>query len=269
MSMGSDDKIIVVYKKKKVHGGHHGGSWKVAYADFVTAMMAFFLVMWIVGMESDVKDLVQGYFNNPIGFRRAYGAGVDPLSEGSTPIPTEFQRMPLFIRQVQERRFDAVRDDILRDLGDLEGLGEIGSQVEVVVTAEGLRVELREGPGDETFFAVGSSDVRPAAERVLGVIGANIEVLPNHLILEGHTDASSYGAAAYTNWELSVDRANAARRIMVEAGLSGSKVQEVRGYADRRPLRPEAPLDPANRRVTILIPYLEGVDLSDPLTGAP
>jgi chemotaxis protein MotB len=267
--MSDDRKVIIVYRKKKTHGGHHGGSWKVAYADFVTAMMAFFLVMWIVGMESDVKDLVQGYFNNPVGFRRAYGAGLDPLSQGSSPLPSELQRIPLFVRQVQERQFDTVRGSILRDLEEMSGLGDLRTQVEVVVTAEGLRVELREDGEGETFFMLGSNEVRPAARRVLAVIGTNLEVLPNHIIIEGHTDAAAYGSDRYSNWELSVDRANAARRIMVESGLDAGKVEEVRGYADRQLLTPDSPYSPSNRRVTVLIPYLEGVDLRDPLTDAP
>jgi chemotaxis protein MotB len=269
MSDGNE-RIVVVYKKKKGGGRHHGGSWKVAYADFVTAMMAFFLVMWIVGMESDVKDLVQGYFNNPIGFRKAYGAGLDPVSQGSSPIESDLHRMPLFIRQVQERRFGAVRDDIERDLRSLTESDDFGPQIEVVVTPDGLRIELREGPDGETFFATASDEVKPAARRALGVIGRNLEGLPNHVVIEGHTDAAGYGSATYTNWELSVDRANAARRLMVEGGLDPGKVQEVRGYADRDLFSPEAPLDPANRRVTILIPYLEGVDSGDrPPIAAP
>lgn len=269
MSGGGEEKIVVVYRKKKAGSRSHGGSWKVAYADFVTAMMAFFLVMWIVGMDSDVKDLVQGYFNNPIGFRRAFGAGLDPLSQGSSPLASELQRVPLFVRQLQERRFEAVRDDILRDLREADGIGDLAGRVEVVVTPEGLRVELREGEDDDTFFTLGSDEVKPAARRVLDVIGADLQVLPNDVIVEGHTDSAAFGSSSYTNWELSVDRANAARRILVDAGLDNGKVVEVRGYADRHLLSPTEPYDASNRRVTILIPYLEGVDLADPLPEAP
>ena len=261
---GSDDKIvIVVKKKKKASKGHHGGSWKVAYADFVTAMMAFFLVMWIVGMESDVKDLVQGYFNNPIGFRRAYGAGVDPLSIGESPIPSDLQRMPLFVRRVEERRFNAVRDQIVRGLDGMAGSEDLGSQIEVVVTPDGLRIELRESRDGETFFQFGSDGVKPAARSALAIIADNVSELPNDLVIEGHTDAASYGTPSYTNWELSVDRANAARRILVEQGLDPSRIREVRGHADQALLIPEDPLDPTNRRVTILIPYMAQVESGD------
>lgn len=259
----SDQPVIIIKKKAKGHHGHHGGSWKVAYADFVTAMMAFFLVMWIVGMESDVKDLVQGYFNNPVGYRQAFGAGVDPVSQGITPLPSDMTRMPMFIRRVEERRFNAVREEILDQLEGVAGAEEVGAQVEVVVTPDGLRIELREGPSGETFFEFGSEAVRPAAREALQVIATNIETLPNHMVIEGHTDGVSYGSTEYTNWELSVDRANAARRLLIEFGLSPGKVDEVRGHADRDLLIPERPLDPMNRRVTILIPYLEPVDTGD------
>jgi len=263
MSMGGDDNIIIVVKKVKKHKAHHGGSWKVAYADFVTAMMAFFMVMWIVGMESDVKDLVQGYFNNPVGFRQSFGAGTDPLSRGSTPIPSPLENMPIFVRQVEERRFNAVRDQILRELAGVDGSEDYGSQVEVVVTPDGLRIELREGPSGETFFTFGSDDVKPAAREALSIVAGNVAGLPNPVVIEGHTDSATYPSRSYTNWELSVDRANAARRILVDFGMSVERVREVRGHADRHLLVPDEPLNPSNRRVTILIPYLEPVDSGD------
>lgn len=262
-----DNKIIIVKKKKVRGGGHHGGSWKVAYADFVTAMMAFFLVMWIVGMDSDVKDLVQGYFNNPIGYRRAFGAGVNPVSQGATPLPTEFRRMPLFVRQVEQRRFNAIRDGILQELEGLTGSEDFGSQVEVVLTPDGLRIELVEAPGSGTFFALGSDQVQPAAQAALAVVAGRIGEIPNPVVIEGHTDAATFGAGDYTNWELSTDRANAARRILQSQGLDPQRIQEVRGLADRHPRVPDNPLDPANRRVTILIPYLDPVDTGDDMEG--
>ncbi len=261
--MNDNKPIVIVVKKKKNKGGHHGGSWKVAYADFVTAMMAFFLVMWIVGMDSDVKDVVEGYFNNPVGFRRAYGSGVTPVSQGSTPLPTALVRMPMFVRQVETRRMNTVREQILEDLEGVTGGDEFGSNVEVVVTPDGLRVELREGQSGSTFFQSGSDGVQPAAVEALRVIASNIDDLPNHVIIEGHTDSAPYGTQGYTNWELSVDRANAARRLLVQFGLPNSQIGEVRGHADRELLLADAPFDPSNRRVTILIPYMEIIDASD------
>lgn len=255
-------KIIVV-KKKKSGGSHHGGSWKVAYADFVTAMMAFFLVMWIVGMEADVKDLVQGYFNNPVGFRRAFGAGTDPVSQGSTPIPTNIQRIPLFIRQVQRRSFEEARDRIQRELATLAETQGLADQIDVVVTPEGLRIELREGSGGGTFFALGSAELRPAARAALDVIAKGIATIPNPVIIEGHTDSAPYGSGSYTNWELSADRANAARRALLASELDPTRIREIRSLADRALRISGDPFDPSNRRVTILIPYLETEDHAD------
>lgn len=265
--MDSNNNIIIVKKKVVRGGGHHGGSWKVAYADFVTAMMAFFLVMWIMGMDSDVKDLVQGYFNNPIGHRRAFGAGVNPVSQGTTPIPSQFERMPLFVRQVEERRFNAIRDGILNELEGLTGAEEFGSQVEAVVTPDGLRIELVEGEQGGTFFELGSDRVQPAAEVALRVVAGRIGGIPNPVVIEGHTDAAMFGGNGYSNWELSVDRANAARRLLESQGLSAGRVREVRGLADRHLRIADDPLDPANRRVTILIPYLDPVDTGDDMEG--
>jgi len=267
--MSDNNNIVIVVKKRKKKGGHHGGSWKVAYADFVTAMMAFFLVMWIVGMDSDVKDLVEGYFNNPIAFRQAYGAGITPIAQGSTPLPTELARMPMFVRQVETRRFNAVREQIIEGLEGVTGGDEFGSNVEILVSPNGLRIELREGPSGTTFFMSGSDGIQPAAIEALRVIAENVEALPNDLIIEGHTDSAPYGTQAYTNWELSVDRANAARRLLVGFGLPERRVGEVRGHADRQLLLPESPFDPANRRVTILVPYMELIDASEvlPVSG--
>jgi chemotaxis protein MotB len=258
-----EQKVVVVVKTKKSGTQHHGGSWKVAYADFVTAMMAFFLVMWIVGMDSDVRDLVQGYFNNPVGFRRAFGAGQDPVSQGSTPVPSELQRIPLFVRQVQERSFEAARDRIVRDLMELAETQALAEHVEVVVTAEGLRIELREGPEGATFFDLGSSELRPAARAALGVIARNLGALSNPVVIEGHTDSTPYGSRSYSNWELSVDRANAARRALLSSGLDHGRIREVRGHADRNLRLPDSPFDPSNRRITLLIPYLDPTDHAD------
>lgn len=256
MSSGGrhDDKIVIVVKKKARRGGHHGGSWKVAYADFVTAMMAFFLVMWIVGMDSDVKDLVQGYFNNPVGFRRGYAGGSTAISVGSSPLDGPLDRMPRFVRQLEERRFDAAREEILEGIEPQPG-DPMGPAVWVDVLEDGLRIELRERDGGGTTFAFGSNRVRPGMERALDVVAEALTKLPNDVVIEGHTDATAYGSEAYTNWELSVDRANAARRVLVARGLVPNRIVEVRGYADRRPVDANNPFAASNRRVTILVPF--------------
>ena len=245
-------KIIIVRPRKKKSGGHHGGSWKVAYADFVTAMMAFFMVMWIVSMDEGVKDVVEGYFNNPIGFRRGYATGSSPVFNGSdatsrtqTPVATPQRAAE------QERLVDAAQQ--IRQGVETLGLEGVEAEIQVSVTEEGLRVEMAEGEQGETFFSFGSAQPEAALDRVLQIVAASLADLSNSIIIEGHTDAAPYPRANYTNWELSVDRANTARRMLVQRGLDEARVLEVRGYADRRPRYADDPRNPGNRRVTLFV----------------
>jgi chemotaxis protein MotB len=262
-----EKKIVIVVKKKARHQGSHGGSWKVAYADFVTAMMAFFLVMWILGMDPQVKDLIQGYFNNPAGFKKGASGGANVIGSGSTPLSLDAQRLALLAREQQRRRFEEARAEIMARLEETDGLDALKAQIEIVITEEGLRIELIEDGSGATFFALGSASLTKAAADALGLIAATLKELPNDLKLEGHTDAAQYGRRGYSNWELSADRANSARRAMEGAGLDGRRVIEVRGYADRELRNPGNPLDPANRRVSILLPFKEpnSIELVRPL----
>ena len=252
-----DPKVIRVVKKKKGHDGHHGGAWKVAYADFVTAMMAFFLVMWIMGMEQGVKDMVQGYFNNPIGFRKAYSGGKHFMSVANAPANMNVDRVVLMSKQYQQQQFEEARGQIMGKLSsdpDLQGLAD---QIEVVVTDHGLRIEMVEDAGGQTFFPFGSSDMKPAAARLVRAMAPELDRLRNGLVIEGHTDAVPFGRRDYSNWELSTDRAHAAREALEDSGYRASKVLEVRGYADRSPRIEDDPYDPRNRRVTMLLPFRE------------
>jgi chemotaxis protein MotB len=250
-----EKKIVIVVKKKARHQASHGGSWKVAYADFVTAMMAFFLVMWILGMDPQVRDLIQGYFNNPGGTKRGSNGGANVVGQGSTPLSLDAQRLALLARENQRRRFEETRADIIARMERTAGLEEIKAQVEIIITEEGLRIELIEGGDGATFFALGSATLTPAAAQALRLIAGSLQDLPNDLKLEGHTDAAQYGRRGYSNWELSTDRANTARRALEGAGIDGARVAEVRGHADRELRNPGNPLDPANRRISILLPF--------------
>ncbi len=250
-----EQTVIRVVKRKKGHGGHHGGSWKVAYADFVTAMMAFFLVMWIMGMEQNVKDMVQGYFNNPIGFKKAQSAGKNFMSVANSPTNMNVERVILMSREEQERQFREVRRQILAELEREEELAGLADQIEILITDEGLRIELVEDAGGETFFPFSSARLKPSADRLIRVLAPELDALENGIILEGHTDAVPYGRRSYSNWDLSTDRAHAARRALEEQGYRGAKVLEVRGYADRHPRIPADPYDPRNRRISMLLPY--------------
>jgi chemotaxis protein MotB len=242
--------VIIVKKVKGGHGGHHGGAWKVAYADFVTAMMAFFLVMWLVNQSPAVKNSVQAYFQDPGVFEYDHGrspiaAGAGIVGNGGGGQGSDVAAATAALERAAER--------IKEQIKSIPGFKNLESQIEVKVTAEGLRIELQEG-GQSTFFDSGSSHVKSETREVLAVIGRELASLPQGIAVEGHTDAAPFGRdRSYTNWELSADRANAARRIMEEAGMPAGHVKAIRGFADTILRTPDAPFDPRNRRVSIVV----------------
>jgi chemotaxis protein MotB len=253
---GAPKKIIVVRKKKVAGGGHHGGSWKVAYADFVTAMMAFFMVMWILGMDENTKKAIEGYFANPVGYRKGAASGASPIGVGNSPSRVQQAQLRLVIRNSETRTFTELGQRI-RELvdGNVE-LRKLGAQIEVVVAKDGLRIELIEDGSGDVIFPIGRSEMKPAAARALALIAGELAELSNALVVEGHTDAARFGtSAAYTNWELSGDRANAARRVLEANAVAAPRIVEVRGLADRHLRLPAQPLAAANRRISILLPF--------------
>lgn len=246
---------IIIIKKKGGHGhGHHGGAWKVAYADFVTAMMAFFLVMWIVGQSQEVKAAIAGYFQNPGIFDQDKADG--PIAGGSfkldaeaaPPAPRDQTEVQLDDQAALESTAQRIQD-LLSAVPDIQGLED---QIEISLTPDGLRIELLES-SESSFFDSGSSAVKANTDRVLSIIAAELGKLKNTIVVEGHTDSRPFGSDRYTNWELSSDRANAARRSMEKAGLYAGQLQGVRGYADTQLRVPEDPADSANRRVSIIV----------------
>jgi chemotaxis protein MotB len=246
MSRGQEQVIII--KKKGGHGhGHHGGAWKVAYADFVTAMMAFFLVMWLVSQKQEVKANVASYFRDPGAFDG--GQGVLPGVQTSAAVEPKAPS-PEAATEALER----AAEDVRHALEALPRYDELSRRIDVIVTEEGLRIELREAP-DDGFFASGSAAMKADTVQLLQVIAAELGKLSNRVAVEGHTDSAPYAAQGgqYTNWELSADRANAARRVLVGSGMQPSQVEAVRGYADRRLRTPDTPLDPSNRRISIIV----------------
>jgi len=273
MAARGGKKIVIVKKKVAGHGGHHGGSWKVAYADFVTAMMAFFMVIWILGMDDQTKSAIEGYFSNPVGYRKGYGAGSSPIAIGSTV--TNLQRTPLrqMVRANEEKSFEAARERIMDKLQANDSLVKLNAQVEVAVTGEGLRIELIESGSGDVYFPLGSAQIKPAIALVLQVVGSELATLSHPIVLEGHTDAAKFSAnASYTNWELSSDRANAARRVLEASGVGQGRLLEVRGYADRRLRDPKNPSAAANRRISLLLPFTnvpEGVVGDTPMADSP
>jgi chemotaxis protein MotB len=251
--MADSGKELVIRgpRKKARHGGHHGGAWKVAYADFVTAMMALFIVLWIVGQNQKVKEAVSGYFQDPA----AYLLGVE---KGGPVGETQPGGGPAGDSQANdEARLRQMSDVILEALKDQPQLARLAEQVHMEIVKEGLRIELQER-SESFFFDVGTANLQREAVDLLRVIAVEVGKLPNHLIVEGHTDSRRYSRAdGYTNFELSADRANTARRILVDGGVRTDQVDEIRGYADTRLRDRTDPLNLINRRISIIIKFVQ------------
>ena len=235
---------IIIVKKKVNHGGHHGGAWKVAYADFVTAMMALFIVLWLMNSSKQVQEAVGGYFKDPSGNSKM--VGTDQSGSGDNFTLTK-QDMAKLKEQLQKT---------VRHVNDFD---KLKNQIEMTVTAEGLRIELLESASG-TFFESGSPRPNNDCKQLLALLAAELGKLPNKISVEGHTDSKPYsGSASYGNWELSSDRANAARRLMQQNGVRDDQIAQVRGYADQRLRTPKDPLAPSNRRISLIVQYVEVV----------
>ena len=222
----------------------------MAYADFVTAMMALFIVLWIVGQSKQVKEYIANYFKDPGApskTRRAERGMGGKIGAGE-PTVEEFLKR-------QEDELQEVGKEIMQDIAAKPGLAELSKQIRIEVVKEGLRIELLESP-NSVFFDVGTANMHDDTKKLLAVIAGGIRGLPNHLILEGHTDSRRYSSAlGYTNFELSTDRANSARRVLVAEGLPEGRFDEVRGYADTMLRNTADPLDAANRRISIILKF--------------
>ncbi|RMD48332.1 MAG: chemotaxis protein MotB [Ignavibacteria bacterium] len=257
MSEGNGNQPIIIVKKKGGHGGHHGGAWKVAYADFVTAMMALFIVLWILGQSDAVKEAVAHYFNDPTGFS-SKSSGVIGSGKKNSGKKNPGDGETLSWREIEEKKFAQMKSELEEELQSNSTYMSLGSQVEIQVANEGLRIELIDN-GQNIFFDLGSSHLKPQAENLLQHIGHKLSQIDNPIVIEGHTDSRKFVRQdnKYTNFELSADRANAARRALLEGGLDVNQIDEIRGYADRRLRDPEHPTSFVNRRTSIIIKYSE------------
>jgi chemotaxis protein MotB len=230
---------IIVIKKKSGHGGHHGGAWKVAYADFVTAMMSLFIVLWLMGSSEKVKQAVAGYFNDPKGTGSLLGTTMTGTGETVTTKSND--------------QMEKLKEKLEEEIKAKKELQKLSKQIELTVTAEGLRIELIEDKNG-TFYQSGSASLSAQGQELLSLLGAELKTLPNNLLIEGHTDATPYSSDnRYSNWELSADRANSARRLMQDDGVRSDQVTQVRGYADQMLRVQSNPFDPSNRRISILV----------------
>ncbi len=253
--------IIIKRKKKHVHA-HHGGAWKVAYADFVTAMMAFFMVMWIMSLSAEDRNVVQAYFKDPVGFSRNQPLGSTHVRPQNTPPASKEGQKDVGNSDLSKEmkvkgEIEKMRQDIEQTLQDDPALRELLNKnaVEVKITSEGLEIEFIENDmNGEVFFKMGSAEVRLQARDVIGKIAPILAMSGYALVVEGHTDANPYVGEGYDNYDLSFDRGNAVRHLLLEGGVGAEKFQEVVAYADQRPRVADDPYHFSNRRVTVLLP---------------
>jgi chemotaxis protein MotB len=243
---------IIIIRKKGNHGGHHGGAWKVAYADFVTAMMSLFIVLWLMSSSSKQEQLaISGYFKDPSGTAAKAGSALAGTGENL---------------QLAKEDMAQLKEKLQSTIQKINDLDKLKKNIEMTVTAEGLRIELLESEKG-TFFDSGSAKLNQSGQEMLALLAAELGTLPNHVSVEGHTDAKPFvGISSYGNWELSSDRANAARRLMQQTGLREDQVSQVRGFADQRLRNLKDASDPSNRRVSIIVQYIN-TDVPAPKTA--
>ena len=282
---GDSKKVQPIIIKRIKKGGHaaHGGAWKIAYADFVTAMMAFFLLMWLLGSttEGDKKG-IEDYFNSPLKVALFGGSGagdatsiikgggnnlaesVGQVKKGkntSSPDPARKHAIRAEQARAEAERLRALKTQVEEVFNHDERLSKYKSQLRLDLTAEGLRIQIVDDQ-NRPMFDSGSSEVHGYMRDILRAIGAVLQEVPNRLTIEGHTDAQAFSAGdkGYSNWELSSDRANASRRELIAGGLDGNKVLRVQGLASSMPLEHNAPDSPLNRRISIIVMNREAED---------
>lgn len=257
MRKNENDLIIIKKVNKGGHGGHHGGSWKVAYADFVTAMMAFFLLMWLVSAATQSqKQQLAGYFKEYSLFDWKGVSDVPgesksppPGSIGDSPTSTATEKSPPGADE-ETMTNEQIAKVIAQRIE--EKLEELKDQITIELFDQGVRIEARHKE-NQPLFASGSSAPTAAGQKILTEIALGLKDLPNQIAIEGHTDAVKFSGEKYTNWELSTDRASAARRIFQQNGVSADRIFRVSGYASSIPLNQAYPFDPKNRRISILV----------------
>ena len=275
---GDSKKLQPIIIKRVKKGGHaaHGGAWKIAYADFVTAMMAFFLLMWLLGSTTDGdKKGIADYFQSPLKIALAGGSGSGDsnsiLKGGGESLTStvgqvkkgevEAQRNTINLHKLKQEqiraevaRLENLKQEIQQKLQSNDKLKDISSQIRLDMTRDGLRIQIVDDQ-NRPMFASGSAQIAPYMKDLLREIGSVLTEVPNHLTLEGHTDAQPFpgGDRGYSNWELSSDRANASRRELIAGGLADDRVLRVQGLASSQPFDEKDPLAPTNRRISIIV----------------
>ena len=266
---------IVIKRIKKVAGGHHGGAWKIAYADFVTAMMAFFLLMWLLGSTAK-GDLVgiSEYFKTPLKVAMAGGSGsgdsssvikgggedltrtAGQVKRGDSPPENksyDLQAAKAALARAESERLQSLKARIESAIEVNPMLKKYQNQLLLDITSEGLRIQIVDEK-NRPMFAMAKAELQPYTKDILHIIGMVLNEVPNKLGISGHTDSTPYfSESGYSNWELSADRANASRREMVLGGLQDEKVLRVVGLAAAAHLDAKDPFNPINRRISIIV----------------
>lgn len=250
--MSDKGKSIIIKKIKKGHGGHHGGAWKVAYADFVTAMMAFFLLMWLLAMVSpEKKAALSQYFEH---FSLFSQTGQSLMSQSSQIFQESGGEVKTSTAEPGKGAGELSAEDLQQKLKKAieDKLAKLKDQALVDIFEGGVRIQLVDMEGKSMFLA-GSAQMSPTAKEIVKLLVENIKDLPNPIAVEGHTDAAPVKSSKLSNWELSTDRASSARRELEANGIAASRIARVVGYADTELLLKDNPTDPKNRRISIIL----------------
>ena len=270
-----NNQPIIVKRIKKVAGGHHGGAWKIAFADFATAMMAFFLVMWLMTVATpEQKKLISGYFQDPVGFSESASPHVIDLGGTPTPSPDrtlndepQDEQTPAedaqadvdklqaesIAEEVERERLELLLQELQTKVEENPQLQNFKDQILFEITQDGLRIQIMDAE-NRPMFASGSARLQPYFEDILLAMTETISAVPNKISVSGHTDAQPFvGRGGYGNWELSADRANAARRVLIAGGYDDGQVARVVGYASSALFDRDEPLNPINRRIDIVV----------------
>jgi len=265
---GNSAAVVVVKKRRHEKHGHHGGAWKVAYADFVTAMMAFFLLLWLLATTTEEQRIGIAHYFNPPNNSTEYGGG-NGIMSGSSVVkskehaPEDSPVVPLSpidssndmaMQAKEDAMFRQVADELKKAVMNIPQLKALLDNMLVDVTPEGLRITLTDSTG-RPLFENGDAKMYDYTHMMLAVVASVLGPLPNHLAVGGHTDVVPYRGAnpGYTNWELSSDRAQAARRVMMDEGIPEGRMERVAGYASQQPLLVDHPDSVRNRRITITV----------------
>jgi chemotaxis protein MotB len=251
------DSTPIIIKKRKAHAhAHHGGSWKVAYADFVTAMMAFFMVMWIMGLSDETKAQIQGYFNDPIGFTKNQPKSKTVVAPKTTPSmkPNPAKWQPGAAGETDRKSMAQLKSDLEKLIAASPELSKLLEHIDFQITDDGLRIEFIDNKED--FFESGQAVLKPGAVKVLKALAPKLATSGRPMVVEGHTDSAPFGDNPFGNFKLSTDRAAAVQMALGQFGVGAKRFKYVKGLADTELRDPRHPMSAVNRRVSLLLKFV-------------